>query len=270
MERKVISLNLAIIVILSALYLYEANLPPIKIHIEDLSEHVGQYVEVRGIILTISDDGSSAKISDKNFHSFATIYSKFKLSLSPGATVVVRGLVEKYRNIYKIVLRDRNDIVVKSDSLPIAMPVLLQNPQHYIGLNVRIYGHVVYWKLIYLNVTDGEDFAHFYVYGHYTGEKKTYFYGTVKNGSLYLETPLNTEEYKEIKMAEIKNLNNIKVRVYGWIVGYYSHLIISYENWSVNVYYYGSKIPQGNLEVKGEFIYDDSCGEYEILSINEN
>ena len=265
MERRVIALNLVIIVILSALYLYEANIPPTEVGIGDLSKHVGEYVEVEGIVLTVSDDGKSAKISDEKFQNSATIYSDFSLSLSPGSIVVVRGIVEKYRNMYEILLKDREDIQVKSTSLPLAMPVLLQNPQRYVGLYVKVYGHTVYWKLIYLNVTDGENFGHFYVYGNYEGEKKTYFYGTVKNGTLRLENPLNREEYKAVKVGEIKRMKEGKVRVYGWIAGYYGHLIISQQNWSVNAYYYGSEIPKGDVEIEGEFTYDYSRGEYIIL-----
>ncbi len=266
MDRRVIALNLAIIVILSALYFYEANIPPTKVEIGELSKHVGEYVEIEGIVLTVSDDGKSAKISDEKFQNSATIYSDFQLRLSPGSTVVVKGIVEKYSNSYEIAPRGRSDIQVKSDSLFMSMPVLLQNPQRYVGLHVKVYGHVVYWKLIYLNVTDGENFGHFYVYGNYEGEKKTYFYGTVKNGSLRLENPLNTEEYRDATIGEIKDLNHAKIRVYGWIIGYYGHIIISQGKWSINVYYYGNEIPKGDTYIKGRFTYDESSGEYVILA----
>ena len=270
MERRVIALNLVIIVILSALYLYEANIPPTKVEIGDLSKHVGEYVEVEGIVLTVSNDGKSAKISDEKFQNSATIYFNFQLSLTPGSRIIARGVVKKYRDIYEIALKSEKDIEVKSDSLTLTLPILLENPQRYSGLNVRIFGHAIYWKLIYLNVTDGEDYAHLYVYGDYEGEKKTHFYGTIKNGTFHLDNPLNSGEYRDVKIGDIKRMKEGKVRVYGWIVGYYGHLIISQQNWSINVYYYGSEIPRGDMEIKGEFIYDHSRGEYEILSANEN
>ncbi len=264
MERRVLALNIAAILILSALYLYESSIPPKRVNIGELGKHVGEYVEVKGIVIAISGDGKMITIEDMNFNHSAMIYSPEPLHLAPGYIVIVRGIVDRYHGVNEIIIRSGRDLRVKSEFLTVDLHILLNNPHRYDGLTVKLFAKVIYSKVIYLNVTDGNDYGHFYVDGNYKGEKKTYFYGRVKNGTLHLENPLNTEEYRDASIGEIGRMDGKRVRVYGWIVGYYLHLIIGERGYSLNVYYYGDDIPNGYVEMKGKFAYDSSRGEYSL------
>ncbi len=262
MERRALALNITIIIILSSLYIYESSIPPERVKIEELGKHMGEYVEVEGIVTKVSKDGKTVTIEDRDFNHSALIYSPYPLQIEPGFTVVVRGIADRYHGISEIVIKNRDAISVKSEYLRVNIRILLNNPERYEGLIVKLSAKVIYSKVIYLNVTDGKDYGHFYVNGDYKGEKKTYFYGRVKNGTLYLETPLNPQEYRNASIEKIGKLDGEKIRVYGWIVGYYLHLILRDGNYSLNVYYYGAEIPKGFVEMKGKFAYNSLRGEY--------
>ncbi|GEM_PF-4897498 len=265
-ERWLLIVNILIVISLVGLYAYKENIEPIRTNVENCGKYVGEYVEVRGIVIksTISIKSTFFTITDDFVHRVYAI-TAFHATIYPGASVIIRGVVREYHNLPEITVESQENLKIVEKRYPISLPVLLENPERYSGMHVTFFAMVKNPKIIYLNLTDRYGYVHGFVSGYY-GERAGCFHGRVKNGSFIVEyvsskcTPGYTNTTTEDIMRHEGSKVCIHARIYGFGVKFYA----TDENYSITVYDEYTKIPSGYIRISGVFIYEAHTARYVI------
>ncbi len=267
--KSLIILNLAIILSLLGLYMYIDSVSPIPVPINECSNYVGEYVTVKGVVIKSSfrDSYSFVTVTDEKFKNSIHVFVEFNSKLAPGEIVKISGIVVKHGSSIEIQTEKKSDVKVISDSYFTSLPVIMENPAKYVGLNVDISGRVTYLKVNYLNITDKTGNVIGYVRYGYEGAREAYFCGEFKNNRFLIKFATTTvpDGFKLANISELENHSG-KVCVHGRIADYGLSFYLSQDNYSLRVYADSPVIISGMKEIIGEFQYDDARGEYLIYA----
>lgn len=271
-EMKLVVTVIAIILILTLLYVYRENMKPSRIELAEISEHVGEYVEVQGTVVYTRDYEHGMYIEIAKNGSRVSAYLDTKIKLVPGNLVNLRGIVE-YR-LGKYVLEVSNGGIIIHGILKPNIQNILQNPQNFVGLNMQIRGNLTMAEKMvtkhYIRVSDGVHDAWIYVPVPYYGERDIYIIGTVKYGILHSEK-IALNKNPNITLISIPNIPNFEgenVQIHGYVLNY--SRILGYAAYIVDGDYHLKVIlprplAMGYAVLNGTFEYLSTYGEYALI-----
>ncbi len=232
------------LLLLGSLYLYRVSIAPQKIQLNDLREHMGEYVEVQGLVSSVTPLDRGMVLTLENGSSRITVYLNFREKLGPGYDVAVRGIVTTYRGKVEILVEHREDLIVKSNALSLSLRTLLSSPQSFLGMRVEVQGTISDIKATrdyhYLKITDGTHTAWVHVPWRYYGERRVHLAGTVKDGMLFVENISLSEKVctcRNVSIGDIEKHEGERIHVYG--------IVISYSRFSG----YSAKLRDGEYEL---------------------
>ncbi len=266
----ILIINITIIGAIAGLYLYSLGIPAKHVSINDCIKHVGEFVSVTGIVWRIShsEDGSFFTVSDSVFSNYVYVYSQFHLQINPGAKVMVKGIVEKYHSHAEITLQSREDITKISEYMHASIPVILENPEKYIGLKLEVSGKIVNPRVSYFNLTDATGYVHGICKQGYVGEREAYFYGTYHNGSFHIKKAYATYTSKTVDIADLPKVKNRVVIIHAKIYDYGISAGLLSHNYTLRVFYKTASFSRDYVSLIGMFIYSSQYGEYILVSGN--
>ncbi len=276
-EKAVLIIAVVAILGTAGVYVAQYTITPEKISLSELSNHIGEYVHLRALVLYYHNttNGMLLKIADTNFTSDAYAYLEFRTSIAPGCTVDLEGYVQNYRGSPEVIVRDKKDIIVVSKSLKLTLQILLKNPDYYRGLLITVKGKITHSKELVnrsqIEITDGINTAWLYVPGGYSGENRAYFYGFVKNGTLRVDkVSLSYKDIAEnISIAKIPQYEGKYICVYGKVLRYrrfYGYLYwLSSGNYTLKCFSRTAIQSDGYCTLTGFFKYDEHYGTYTLF-----
>ncbi len=269
-EKVLIALNVVILLSLLGAYYYRASVPPVDVKIEDARSHLGEYVEVGGIVWrSWGDEDYTTILITEDFNSTLTVFARFSIEVPPGARIVVRGILAEVSGGIEILPEKPGDIRILSREYSAALPVLLENPERYVGLLVKFPAKVKYSRIVYLNLTDEFGSVRGYV-DDYDGDRNAFFHGRVKNGKFLVDfaSDICVDGYQEVNTSSILSHEGEKVCLHAKIYDYGLKLYVSSGNYTLPVYCELPEIPEGNVVVEGTFTYDSLSGRYVVYAGN--
>ncbi len=266
-SKKLLYLNLAIVTALVSLYAYESNVPPVKIHISQCSAFVGQYVEIQGVAWRVnSRNEHTSFLLTEDFKDNVMVFADFKANIYPGMEVSVSGILTKNGKSFELQVSSKEDIKVIKHELYTSIPVLLANPEKFVGFRVRFTGIINYTKMEYLNLTDSTGFIHAKLNADYVGERSAYFTVFVKNKSFIIKNASLVKCGNVVNISQIKEYTGDDVCVHARIYDYGVYMLISNGKYHIRVYAEVTEIPKGYVEITGTFSYLQNIGEYVVYA----
>ena len=272
MDKKgIVIANIICITILAGMYIYTDNVSPENADIGEIGKYAGKYVSVSGIVEKIKNEstGSVIILVDESMKNSVMVFSSFHPGVFPGSTVRVRGIVERYSNLYEIKVRKSSDFRILKRSYRITLKILLKNPEYFVGFRLNIHGNITGVKRTYryIHITDGVNAAWIYVGNGYRGERKLYFYGVVKNGMLYVDNVSLKEKkgYENVSVGEISKYEGKRIGVWGKILNYGEYGYIQDGRYRLEAFFKREVKDANDVYVRGTFVYDEKIGEYEII-----
>ncbi len=269
--RELIALNVIIIILLAAMYVYRVEITPEKISIADCPDNLGKYVSVQGIVIKYShgEDYSFFKISDTDFGHFVGVFANFVVNVSAGATVLAKGILIKHGSAIELQVEKRENVKIINNDYKTSIPVLLENPSNYENFKVEFYANVSFVKVYYLNLSDSTGTVKGYVSNGYEGARIAYFCGETKHGKFYIDfvsdkCPLG---YSLVNISSI-NGEHGRLCVHARIYDYGMIIYAKMKNYSIRVYYSSPTVPSGTVDIVGIFKYEPSMGEYVVYARN--
>ena len=273
-ERRVLYISILTIFILTSLYLYSYTLTPKRIEISQISEHIGEYVEIEGIVKYSrnTSKGTMVELYDMNRKSETYLFLLFHKSLLGGYIIRARGIVQVYQGMIEVMVRSEKDIEVLERSLYIALEEILLNPSFFVDMKLRVYGNLTHVYPVIdehqIEVTDGINITWVHIPFTYFGEREVYIYGMVKNGTLYGENITLFAEVKCVSIGELEKYEGKHVWICGSIISY--SRLYGYSGWlkdgeySLKVFM-KEKREEGRTILEGTFVYNEKSGIYELV-----
>ena len=269
---KLGAIVIAAILILTLLYVYRENLEPRHIELTEISEHVGDYVDVEGTVVYIREYEHGMYIEIAKNGSRVSAYLDTKIKLVPGNFVNLRGIVE-YR-LGRYVLEVSNGGIIIHGFLKPSVREILQNPQSFVGLHIQVQGILsTPQKMVskhYIRVSDGMHSVWIYVSVPYYGERDIYIIGTVKNGILHSEKIAlgKFPHVPLISIAAIPDFEGEAVQIHGYVLNY--SRILGYAAYIMDEDYHlkvilPNPITPGYAVLNGTFEYLSTYGEYALI-----
>jgi len=140
---------------IASLYLLSCFCRPSYIDISRASDFEGKKVITKGRVKEISENkfqNQIITIQDNN--SSIKIFSEELTKVEYGDIIEVTGDVQKYGEIWEIVVESSEDIKILKKWENISMPLwqITMNPDRYLGTNVKVRGHIenIYNSFFYL------------------------------------------------------------------------------------------------------------------------
>ncbi len=276
-EKAVLIIAVVAILGTAGVYVVQCTMTPEKISMNELSNHIGEFVNLRALVLYYHNttNGMLLEITDTNFTSDAYAYLEFHTNIAPGCTVDLEGYVQSYHNSPEIIVKNKKDIIVTSKSLKLTLKILLKNPDYYRGLLITVKGKITRSKELVnrsqIEITDGINTAWLYVPGGYSGENRAYFYGFVKNGTLRVDkVSLSYKDIAEnVSIAKIPQYEGKYICVYGKVLRYrrfYGYLYwLSNGNYTLKCFSRAAIHSDGYCILTGIFEYDAHYGTYTLF-----
>ena len=273
-EKRVISIALISILILTALYIHSQFLEPEKVEISSIKNHVGEYVEVEGIVRYCKNTtkGTMVELYDMERENNVYLFLLFHKALSPGYVIRAEGIVQVYQGMVEIIVKEEGDVQIMNRSLDIGLEELMFNPQFFVGMKVRVYGNLTHIYPVVdehqIKITDGINTTWVYVPFSYFGERDVYLIGIVENATLHVENITLRYEGKCISVGEIADYEGKRICVHAKILEY--ERIYGYVGWLKNRDYslkifMKEKREEGFQYIQGTFLYDSRNGMYELV-----
>ncbi len=263
-EKIVIALIISIILILSVLYAYELKVEPAKINIGDISKHIGDYVEIKGIVWKSKNvtNGMILYIYDERFENKTEAYLQFSANIFPGALVKVRGQVVSYRGTLEVIVYKPQNVEIIEKYFKLQLPEVLQAPQHYVGMNIELSGNLSNMYMSdYFEVTDGFTILKVYIKNGYFGERNIYIYGMYKNGIFYAKNITLDTHRNCTKLSELSNNEGKYVWIHATIISYFYYGWLEEDGYAIKVVS-DERIASGEVNLEGKLIYNAYDGEY--------
>lgn len=273
-ERRILILALLSLLMLSSLYIYSLHLKPLEVEISDVNSHIGEYVEVEGIVKYSKNTtkGTMVQLYSQDGNDSVYLFLLFHRTLSPGYVIRARGIVQIYQGLVEILVKSEGDIEIMKKNVEIGLEELLQNPNFFVGMRIGVSGNLTDIYEIaderQIEITDGINTTWVHLPFAYFGERDIYIYGRVVNGTLYGENiTLNSNETC-ISIGEIPKYEGKWVWVHGRVISY--KRIYGYVGWlkdgkySLKVFL-KEKREEGSVFLNGTFIYDEENGMYELI-----
>lgn len=174
MNLKKYSIIFSIVGIVS-LYLLSCFCKPTYIDISKASEYDGKQVITKGAVKEIIESKFKNQIiTIQHNNSTLKIFSEEKTNVEYGDLIEVTGKIQKYDDIWEIVVENKENIRILKKWNNISLPLwqIALNPEKYMGLNVKVKGHIdsIYNSFFYLRDIETE---HTIIIS-YEGEKSLY------------------------------------------------------------------------------------------------
>ncbi len=273
-EKRIFLLTILSITIILGLYVNSLFLQPEKVDIGRLGKYVGEYVEVEGIVKYYKNTtrGTLVKICDKEGKNEVYLFLLFHSVLTPGSILRARGIVQIYQGMLEIVVKDKGGIEILKRSLDIALEELLLNPEFFVGMRIRVYGNLsnLYAAVdeYQMEITDGINTTWVHIPSPYFGEREVYLYGTVVNGTLYVENITLQYSGNLVSIGDIWRHEEEKIWIKGEIISY--ERLYGYYSWLRSGDYrlrvfLKNRVDEGLQYLEGKFVYDEKNGQYELI-----
>ena len=151
-------LYIAVIIALigtSSLYLYSATQGATTIDISEIgSEDTGALIRTEGVISKVESysDTYCITLKEKGNNSTIDVYAsskviskmKNKSEIRTGAHLWIKGKVESYQNEINLRVTGPGEIIIKKKAYSSFTPIesILQNPEWYQGMNLKVRGRI--------------------------------------------------------------------------------------------------------------------------------
>ncbi len=266
-EGKFVALNIAVIMVLAGIYVFSQSVEPVSIEISKCGEHVGDFVRVKGVVLRVTSSGYFI-LSDAEFSHRVGVYDVFTHVLSPGAMAEVRGIVKKFKNGFEIIVESKDGVSILNDAYETTLPVVMNNPQRYVGLNISLSGKLSHISVTSMTVYDSTGEIYVSCPEGYSGPRSAYFLVKYRDGRFVAKAAYLTEHGSVTRITDIKPEENFTYLINGTIdrYGIYGFLIV--DNYSLRFTAMCRDIPAGMATVTGKFEYVGEYGEYVLRAGN--
>ncbi len=259
-EGKILIIDAIIIISLVGLYIYEEMLPPEKTSIGNLGRHLGKYVIIKGVVLR-NPSSNFFIVSDMQFKNKVGVYDSYS-SPNSGAVVSVAGVVKKFKDRYEIVIQKAGDLKIIKDCYETTIPVVMNNPSKFNGLNISVSGKIEYTRIVSLTIYDGSGTMKIECKGGYSGSHHAYFLVKYVNGEFLAEAAYPNPPGKIVKISSIQPRNNRTYLINGTIETYGIYGIIRMDSYHMRFTVESQNVPTGLATITGQFVYDTKYGEY--------
>lgn len=265
-EKKLIALLVVIILSLSLLYIYSSNVKPEKVNIGGLPKHIGDYVEVKGIVSYTRNitNGVLVYIYDENFENKTTLFLQFSAILHPGEVVIAKGQVVNYRGSVEVVAHDEKDLQIIAKYLELNLREVLEEPENFVGMHIKLRGNLSAMRMSnYFEFTDGFNLIKVYVKNGYFGERNVYIKGYYENGVFHAENISLEYNGTCVALNELANYKGKHVWIHGSILSYFYYGYLKDGVYSLKIVS-DKKISSGYKVLEGELIYSLYTAQYEL------
>ncbi len=265
-DKKLIALVLAIILALSLLYVYSSNVKPEKVNIGGVARHIGDYVEVKGIVGYSKNitNGVLAYIYDEKFENKTTLFLQFSAILYPGEVVIAKGQVVNYRGSIEVVVYREGDLQIIAKYLELNLREVLEEPEHFLGMHIKLRGNLSAMRMSnYFEFTDGFNLIKVYVKNGYFGERNVYIRGYYEKGIFRAENISLQYNGTCVNLNELANYEGKVVWIHGSIISYFYYGYLRDGAYSLKVVA-DKKIPAGFRILEGKLIYSPYTAQYEL------
>ena len=144
LNLKHYSLIFALVGILSLYYLSTLT-EPVEINLNELPKYEGKLITTKGTVIdydTTKYGSQIIKIEHEN--ATATVFVEGETSVEYGDLIQVTGEVQKYEDIWEIIINEPNNVKILKKWNTSCIPIwqLAKNPLKYVDLNINISGIV--------------------------------------------------------------------------------------------------------------------------------
>jgi len=255
------AINIAVAISLIALYGYTASIPPADINIANCKHHLGEYVRITGIVKRTTHNLMFFYLVDDDFKYEVNVYDVYKIPVNPGAKISVAGILQKYKNSYELVVQNRKDIKILRKSYTTTIPLILNNPEKFVGMQVDISGVIKYSKITHLRVSDSTGILNVSCSG-YSGPLTAYFLIKYSNGEFVVKNAYANSTYRITNISSVRCKENTTYLIHGHILSFGITGIITDAEYSLRFTEETLYIPHGYTELTGTYVYIPSYGEY--------
>ncbi len=268
-ERGITILLVLSAISLLSLYLYQSSIGYEEVDVASLEEHIGEYVEVKALVVRVYEYERSMSLRVVENESYATVFMGFKMNIFPGSTVLVRGRVERYGGGVEIYVKEREDIAVVEEATTFSLREVMENPQFFLGLRIKVYGNLTSLREIenysWIEISDGLNTTWAHVPGGYCGDPDVCLCGNVSNEILYVTSVNST--CQGISVGEIGEHEGEEVCVHAHVLSYHTtsyYGYLRYGDYSIRVF--SRNYPgEGEGYYVGTVVYVEEYGYYELL-----
>ncbi len=265
-EKKLIALLVVIILSLSLLYIYSSNVKPEKVNIGGLPKHIGDYVEVKGIVSYTRNitNGVLIYIYDENFENKTTLFLQFPAILHPGEAVIAKGQVVNYRGSVEVVVHEEKDLQIIAKYLKLTIREVLEEPENFVGMHLKLQGSLSYMRMSnYFEFTDGFNLIKVYVKNGYFGERNVYIKGYYENGVFHAENISLEYNGTCVALNELASYEGKIIWIHGSILSYFYYGYLKDGVYSLKIVS-DKKLSSGYKVLEGELIYSPYTAQYEL------
>lgn len=266
-EKIVLSITLAVMISLASLFAYMSLITPKRVGLSEIESNVGNFVEVSGVVGEVrqTQRGEILKIYDETFKNRTEVYLMFHESLYPGESVVLRGVISRYRGVVEILVSSESDLKILHKYLNLNIKELLANSQFFVGMKVRLRGDLsVMRPSHYIEVSDGFNFTKIYTSSPYFGERNIYVHGKYKHGMIYADNITLNYTGPCVSMGKLDNYEGKEIWIHGTVVSYFYYGYLIDGGYTLKVVA-DRIIGSGEVVVEGKFVYTDYSGQYELV-----
>ncbi len=272
-DKRILSLILLIILLLSLLYAWRINITPRKIEVKEAANFVGDYVEVAGIAIKVQKLSRATLLTLEDGNYTLEVFLNFKEDIKPGCILRLRGIITTYRGELELLVENKKDVEVIARAQTLPLSALLSSPQSFLGMRLVIRGEIQdvkeYRDYHYLRISDGINTTWVHVPWKYYGERRVHLVGVVKEGILNVERislVYNSEEYENVSVGEISHWEGKRIHVYAVILNYSKFLRVSGYlvdgNYTIRIWSYTRLKTSPLTTLTGYLRYDDKRGYY--------
>ncbi len=265
-ERKLIALLVIIVIALSLLYIYSSNVKPEKVNIGGVTRHIGDYVEVKGVVGYAKNitNGVLAYIYDEKFENKTILFIQFSKILYPGEVVIAKGQVINYHGSIEVVVHREGDLQIIAKYLELNLKEVLAEPEHFVGMHIKLRGNLSAMRISnYFEFTDGFNLIKVYVKNGYFGERNVYIKGYYEKGIFHAENISLQYNGTCVNLDELAKYEGKVVWIHGSIISYFYYGYLRDSLYSLKVVA-DKNLPSGYRVLEGEFIYNAYEAQYEL------
>jgi len=146
---------------ISFLYILTSFCRPVYVDLSEISNYEGKQVVTKGRIIEISETQYGNQIITIEYNnSTAKVFSEEKINIEYGDIIETKGKIEKYNDIFEIVVENKENIHILERWDNITLPIwqLSLEPNRYLGTNVKVKGYIddIYNSFFHLKDLDTE------------------------------------------------------------------------------------------------------------------
>jgi len=130
---------------ITVLYLIACMCKPVCIEISDIPKYEGKKIIAKGFVKEISETQYKNQIITlQHNNSSVKVFSEEKTNAEYGDLIEVSGKVQKYEDDFEIIAENKEYIRILKKWNNITLPLwqIAVNPEKYVGLNVKVEGHI--------------------------------------------------------------------------------------------------------------------------------